>query len=105
MAELLGKNYNAWEFLEKIPLNHEDELTSDEWWPCAWCYCYNKHCPQSLKLPNMFFFNQKIIAEQVYTQPLEKAFDKIGENILLLLVTTLVSIKEEIKGSSFLSSS
>lgn len=98
MAELLGKDYNPRGLLEKIFLNPEDVLASEELWLCAWCYRCYKHCPQALRLPEIFLFMRTIATEQGYTQPFEKALSRIVENVPLPLVTTLVCFHPERAG-------
>ncbi|MDH5793096.1 MAG: FAD-dependent oxidoreductase, partial [Candidatus Bathyarchaeota archaeon] len=98
MAELLGKDYNPRGLLEKIFLNPENVLTSDELWLCAWCYSCYKHCPQALRLPEIFLFMRTTAIKNGYTEPLEKAFKKIVENIPLPLITTLVCFHPERAG-------
>ena len=98
IAELLGKDYNPRGLLEKIFLNPENVLASDELWLCAWCYRCHKRCPQTLKLPEIFLFMRKIAKEHGYTQPFEEALQKIVENIPLPLVTTLVCFHPERAG-------
>jgi len=97
MAELLG-DYNPRSLLEKIFLNPEDVLASDEPWLCAWCYRCHKRCPQGLKPPEIFHFVRTTAAEHGYTQPLEIALQKIVKNIPLPLVTTLVCFHPERAG-------
>jgi len=98
MAELLGKDYNPRSLLEKIFLNPESVLASDELWLCAWCYSCYKHCPQALRLPEIFLFMRTTAIKNGYTEPLEKAFKKIVENIPLPLITTLVCFHPERAG-------
>jgi heterodisulfide reductase subunit A len=98
MVELLGKDYNPRSLLEKIFLNPESVLASDELWFCAWCYSCYKHCPQALRLPEIFLFMRTTAIKNGYTEPLEKAFKKIVENIPLPLVTTLVCFHPERAG-------
>jgi len=98
MAELLGKDYNPRGLLEKIFLNSEGVLASDELWLCAWCYSCHKHCPQALRIPEIFHLIRSIATEHEYTEPLEKALKKIVENIPLPLVTTLVCFHPERAG-------
>jgi len=98
VAELLAKYYNPRVLLEKIFLNPQNVLASDELWLCAWCYRCYKRCPQALKLPEIFLFMRKIATEHGYTQPFEKALQKIVENIPLPLVTTLVCFHPERAG-------
>jgi len=98
MAEMLGKDYNPRSLLEKIFLNPEAVLASDELWLCAWCYsCYN-HCPQALKVPEIFNSIRSIATERGYTEPVEKALKKIVENVPLPLVTALVCFHPERAG-------
>jgi NADPH-dependent glutamate synthase beta subunit-like oxidoreductase len=98
IVELLGKDYNPRGLLEKILLNHENVLASDELWLCAWCYRCYRHCPQVLKLPEIFLFMRTIAAKHGYTQPLVKALQKVVENIPLPMVTTLVCFHPERAG-------
>jgi NADPH-dependent glutamate synthase beta subunit-like oxidoreductase len=98
MAELLGADYNPRSLLEKIFLNPETALASDELWLCGWCYrCYKK-CPQGLKLPEIFLFLRTVALERGYTEPVEKALQKIVDNLPLPLVTTLVCLHPERAG-------
>lgn len=98
MVELLGKDYNPRGLLEEIFLNPENVLASDELWLCAWCYRCYKHCPQAVKLPEIFLFMRATAKEYGYKEPLEKALQKIVENIPLPLVTTLVCFHPERAG-------
>jgi NADH-quinone oxidoreductase subunit F len=98
MVELLGRDYNPRGLLENIFLNPEKLLASDELWLCAWCYRCYKRCPQALKLPEIFLSMRTVAAEQGYTQPFEKALQKIVGNIPLPLVTTLVCFHPERAG-------
>jgi heterodisulfide reductase subunit A len=98
MAELLRKDYNPRSLLEKIFLNPESVLASDELWLCAWCYSCYKHCPQALRLPEIFLFIRTTAIKNGYTEPIEKALKKIVENIPLPLVTTLVCFHPERAG-------
>jgi NADPH-dependent glutamate synthase beta subunit-like oxidoreductase len=98
MAEMLGKGYNPRTLLERIFLNPENALFSDELWLCAWCYRCNRHCPQALKLPEIFLIMRKTAEEHGHTQAFERAFQKIVENIPLPLVTTMVCFHPERAG-------
>jgi heterodisulfide reductase subunit A len=98
MAELLGKDYNPRSLLEKIFLNPEVVVASDEPWLCAWCYSCYKHCPQALRLPEIFLFMRTTALKNGYAAPIEKALKKIVENIPLPLVTTLVCFHPERSG-------
>jgi len=98
MVELLGKDYNPRGLLERIFLNPESVLASDELWLCAWCYRCYRRCPQALKLPEIFLFIRTVAKEHEYTQPFEKALKKIVGNVPLPLVTTLVCFHPERAG-------
>ena len=98
MVELLGKDYSPRGLLEKLFLNPDSLLDSDEPWLCAWCYRCYKRCPQALKLPEIFLSMRKIATEHGYTLPFERALQKIVENVPLPLVTTLVCFHPERAG-------
>ena len=98
MVEMLGKDYNPRSLLEKIFLDPEAVLASDELWLCAWCYSCHNHCPQALKIPEIFNSIQSIATERGYTEPVEKALKKIVENVPLPLVTALVCFHPERAG-------
>jgi len=98
IVKLLGKNYNPRGFLEKIVLDPENVLASDELWLCAWCYRCYKRCPQTLKLPEIFLYMRKIAIEKGFMQPFERALHKIVENIPFPLVTSLVCFHPERAG-------
>jgi len=98
MVELLGKDYNPRNLLEKIFLKPEETLNSDEPWLCAWCYSCYRHCPQALRLPEIFHFMRTTDIKNGYTEPVEKALKKIVENIPLPLITTLVCFHPERAG-------
>jgi NADPH-dependent glutamate synthase beta subunit-like oxidoreductase len=98
MSELMKNNYNPRNLLERIFLNSESVLTSDELWLCAWCYRCQKHCPQALKLPEIFLFVRTIAAEGDHPKSFESALQKIAENIPLPLTTTIVCFHPERAG-------
>jgi NADPH-dependent glutamate synthase beta subunit-like oxidoreductase len=98
MAELLGKDYNPRSLLENIFLSPETVLASSELWLCAWCYNCYKHCPQALRIPEIFNLVRSKAAERGYTEPLEKALKKIVEHVPLPLVSTLVCFHPERTG-------
>jgi len=98
MVEILGKDYHPRGLLENFFLNPEVLLASDELWLCAWCYRCYKRCPQALKVPEIFLLMRTIAKEHGYTQPFDKALQKIVENISLPLVTTLVCFHPERAG-------
>ncbi|MEM3623181.1 MAG: FAD-dependent oxidoreductase [Candidatus Bathyarchaeia archaeon] len=95
MAELLGTSYNPRGLLEKIFLNPESVLNSDELWLCAWCYRCYRHCPQALKIPEILLFLRRTVVEHGFLAPLENALQKIVENVPLPLATTLVCYHPE----------
>jgi heterodisulfide reductase subunit A len=98
MAELLGQGYNPRRLLERIVLDPDGVLSSEELWLCAWCYrCYER-CPQALKVPEVFLLMRTISVEQGNVQASERAFRKIVEKISLPLVTTLVCFHPERAG-------
>jgi NADPH-dependent glutamate synthase beta subunit-like oxidoreductase len=98
MAELLGKDYNPRNLLEKIFLNPDEVLASEEPWLCAWCYRCHKRCPQGIKLPEIFLYIRSTAIKNAFTQPMEKALEKIVDNVPLPIVTTLVCFHPERAG-------
>jgi len=98
MAELLGKDYNPRMLLEKIVLEPEKALASEELWLCAWCYRCYKRCPQALKLPEIFLLMRATAVKQGQTEPLERALRKIVESVPLPLVTAMVCFHPERAG-------
>jgi NADPH-dependent glutamate synthase beta subunit-like oxidoreductase len=98
MAETLGKDYKPRTLLERIFLNPENLLASEELWPCAWCYSCNKRCPQALRLPEIFLFIRENAIKRGYTKPFEKALKKIVDNIPLPLVNMFVCFHPERAG-------
>jgi NADPH-dependent glutamate synthase beta subunit-like oxidoreductase len=98
MSQMLGKDYNPRILLEKIFLNPESVLSSEEPWLCAWCYSCNKRCPQALMLPEIFLFMRINAVKHGYTKPFEKALKKIVENIPLPLITIFVCFHPERAG-------
>ncbi|MEM3627446.1 MAG: FAD-dependent oxidoreductase [Candidatus Bathyarchaeia archaeon] len=98
MAELLSSSYNPRNLLEKIFLNPDSALKSDELWLCAWCYRCYKNCPQALKIPEILNFLRTAAVEHGYMHPFEMAMQKIVKNIPLPLVATLVCFHPERAG-------
>jgi heterodisulfide reductase subunit A len=98
MADMLGNEYNPRVLLERIFLNPDTVLASDELWLCAWCYRCHSLCPQALNLPEIFLFMRTTAKKQGYAQPFERALQKIVKNIPLPLVTTLVCFHPERAG-------
>jgi NADPH-dependent glutamate synthase beta subunit-like oxidoreductase len=95
MAELLGNHYNPRGLLGKMLLDPENALASNELWFCAWCYRCNKHCPQSLRLPEVFLAMRRAAKEHGHTSSFEKALQEIVEKVPLPLVTTMVCFHPE----------
>lgn len=98
MAELLGEDYNPRVLLEKIVQNPEEVLASEAIWLCAWCYSCYRRCPQGLRVPEILLEFRKVAGEQGGEQSMERAFQKITDNIPLPLVTTLVCFHPERAG-------
>jgi len=98
MAELMEKEYNPRNLLEKIFLDADSVLSSYTPWLCAWCYSCYKRCPQALKLPEIFLFIRTTALKHGYTEPVERALEKIVENVPLPLVTTFVCFHLERAG-------
>jgi heterodisulfide reductase subunit C len=96
MTELLGKNYNPREILEKIFLNPDNVLSSHEIWLCAWCYSCYKRCPQALRIPEILLYLRTAATKHGYEQPIEEAIQKIAENIPLPPATHLVPLVESV---------
>lgn len=97
MAEML-KTYNPRELLEKIFLNPNNVLASEELWFCAWCYRCHQCCPQALRLPEIFLTLRSIAVEHGYKQSFEKALQRIVKEVPLSLITTLVCFHPERAG-------
>jgi len=98
MAELLGKDYNPRRLLERIVLDPDSVLSSEELWLCAWCYRCYKRCPQALKVPEIFLLMRTISAKRGNFQASEKAFKIIVEKVPLPFITTLVCFHPERAG-------
>lgn len=98
MAEMLGDEYNPRGLLEKIVLDPERMLSSDELWLCAWCYRCHERCPQGLKLPEMLLLMRLAAAKQGQVKPFDEALKKIVNNVPLPLVATLVCFHPERAG-------
>lgn len=98
MAEMLEDAYNPRELLEKIFLNPDNVLASEELWFCAWCYRCHECCPQALRLPEIFLVMRSTAMEHGYKQSFEKALQRIVKKVPLPLVTTLVCFHPERAG-------
>ncbi|MBS7633296.1 FAD-dependent oxidoreductase [Candidatus Bathyarchaeota archaeon] len=96
VAELLGKDYNPRQLLEKTILDPEGTMVSNEIWFCAWCYSCHRHCPQALKLPEIFLrMRAKAVEYQQHGEPLNSALRKIVQNIPLPLIATAACFHPE----------
>jgi NADPH-dependent glutamate synthase beta subunit-like oxidoreductase len=98
MAEMLSDKYNPRTILEKVLLDPDSVLASDELWLCAWCYRCYKRCPQALKLPEIFLSLRSAAVEQGYVKPFERALQRIVKDVPLPLVATLVCFHPERSG-------
>lgn len=98
MTKLLENEYNPRGLLEKIFLNPEKALASEELWFCAWCYRCYRRCPQAIKLPEIFLSIRKIAAQEGYNESFEKALQKIVEHVPLPLIAVLVCFHPERAG-------
>ena len=98
MAELLGEGYNPRNLLERIFINMEEALASEELWLCAWCYRCYRHCPQALKLPEIFLYIRRLAVKHGYKQPFENAVKKIVTAVPLSLVAIIACFHPERAG-------
>lgn len=98
ISEILGRDYNPRNLLERIVSNPAEALNSDELWLCAWCYRCHERCPQALKLPEIFLLMRAIANEQGQTQPFDNALHKIMDTIPLPLVALSVCFHPERAG-------
>lgn len=98
MAELLKGEYNPRNILEKIFSSIENALVSDEIWLCAWCYRCYRHCPQTLKPPEILFYVRKFAVKAGYSQTFENAIQKIVRISPLPLVIILACFHPERAG-------
>lgn len=98
MAELLGQDYNPRGLLEKIVLDPDKTLDSDELWLCAWCYRCQEHCPQALKLPEILLTMRRLASQHGSGQSYENALRKIAQRVPLPLATVYVCFHPERSG-------
>ena len=98
MSEILGKAYNPRVLLERLVLNPDNALTSDELWMCAWCYRCQERCPQALALPEIFLMMRTLSAKQGQIQAFDSALNKIVDSIPLPLVALSVCFHPERAG-------
>lgn len=81
MVELLPKHYNPRILLEKMFLMPDETLKSEALWFCAWCYECAKHCPQKLKLPEIFLSLRKLAKDKGNLKGFEQAMEIISSEI------------------------
>jgi NADH-quinone oxidoreductase subunit F len=81
MTELLPQHYNPRILLEKIYHNPEEALKSPSLWLCAWCYRCHNHCPQKLKLPEIFLTVRKIAKEKGQLEGFKQALEMINQEV------------------------
>lgn len=98
MAELLDRAYNPRNLLEKLFIDTERALASDELWLCAWCYRCYRRCPQALKLPEIFLHARRFAVKHGYTQPFKNAVKKFVKASPLPLVAILTCFHPERAG-------
>lgn len=98
IADLLGQDYNPRRLLERIVLEPERAIRSEEIWLCAWCYRCQECCPQALKLPEIFLRMRTIASRNGNSQTFENVLKKIVKNVPLPLVTTSVCFHYERAG-------
>ena len=81
MVELFPKHYNPRILLEKMFLTPDEALKSEALWLCAWCYECAKHCPQKLKLPEIFLSLRKLAKDKGNLKGFERAMKTISSEI------------------------
>ena len=81
MVELFPKHYNPRILLEKMFLMPDEALKSEALWLCAWCYECAKHCPQKLKLPEIFLSLRKLAKDKGNLKGFERAMKTISSEI------------------------
>jgi NADH-quinone oxidoreductase subunit F len=81
MTELLPNHYNPRILLEKILHNPEEALKSPAIWLCAWCYRCHHHCPQKLKLPEIFLTVRKIAKKQGKLEGFKQALEIVNQEM------------------------
>jgi len=81
MVELVPNHYNPRILLEKMFLTPDQALKSEALWLCAWCYQCTKHCPQKLKLPEVFLAMRKLAKEKGNLKGFERAMETIRDEI------------------------
>jgi len=81
MVELVPNHYNPRILLEKMFLTPDEALKSEALWLCAWCYQCFKHCPQKLKLPEIFLSLRKLARDRGNLKGFEQAMETIRSEI------------------------
>jgi len=81
MVELVPNHYNPRILLEKMFLTPDEALKSEALWLCAWCYQCAKHCPQKLKLPEIFLSMRKLAKNRGNLNGFERAMETIHSEI------------------------
>jgi NADH-quinone oxidoreductase subunit F len=81
MVELFPDHYNPRILIEKMLLKPNEALEDEALWLCAWCYECTKHCPQKVKLPEVFLSLRKIAKEKGDLKGFERAMETIRGEI------------------------
>jgi len=81
MVELVPNRYNPRILLMKMFLTPDEALKSEALWLCAWCYQCAKHCPQKLKLPEIFLSMRKLARKRGTLRGFERAMETISSEI------------------------
>jgi len=95
MVELVPNHYNPRILLEKMFLTPDEALKSEALWLCAWCYQCAKHCPQKLKLPEIFLSMRKLARDKGNLKAFEQAMETIRSEIAFPASFCLVCLHPE----------
>ncbi len=95
MVELFPKHYNPRILLEKMLLKPAEALKDEALWLCAWCYECTAHCPQKVKLPEVFLSLRKIANEKGDLKGFERAMETIRGEIAFPTSFCLVCLHPE----------
>jgi len=76
-------------------LTPEEALKSEALWLCAWCYQCAKHCPQKLKLPEIFLSMRKLARDEGNLKAFEQAMETIRSEIAFPASFCLVCLHPE----------
>jgi heterodisulfide reductase subunit C len=61
VAKVIPEHFNPRRLLQKILLNHEDEVFSEAaLWLCAFCYRCQERCPSEVELPEIFLATRSL---------------------------------------------